>query len=221
METITIFGSGASDLISGQLILATTPIPTQISIIWATQFPMPWWCEPHSWATPITVNPGIALRPGTYYIITQAPTEWQALCTYIPNAPKAMLYNGKELQQLNCTLNTIITTNELTETTSINTEIAITLLNNTITVNTQKQTQLTITYEINLTNKMNWETLSISTNQTIPARLTITVNTYVPGQYPPITTPWYLTPAYGNAPTYMLLMLAVISVIIDVKRIST
>jgi len=52
--------------------------------------------------------------------------------------------------------------------------------------------------------------LSISTNQTIPARLTITVNTYVPGQYPPITTPWYLTPAYGNTPTYTLLILAVI-----------
>jgi hypothetical protein len=57
---------------------------------------------------------------------------------------------------------------------------------------------------------MNWETLSISTNQTIPARLTVTVSTYVPGQYPPITIPWYLTPAYGNAPTYMLLILAVI-----------
>ncbi|MFP3280920.1 MAG: hypothetical protein RXO76_07645 [Vulcanisaeta sp.] len=43
----------------------------------------------------------------------------------------------------------------------------------------------------------------------------------MPGQCPPITIPWYLTPAYGNIPTYMLLMLAVISVIIDVKRIST
>jgi len=208
IETITIFGSGTT--LNGEVALSMAPIPTQTSIIWATQFPMPWWCLPHSWATPITVNPGIALRPGTYYIIVQAPTEWQALCTYIPNTPKAMLYNGEELQQLNCTLNTIITTNEPTETTNINTEIAITLLNNTITINTQRETQLTITYETNLTSKMNWETLSISTNQTIPARLTITVNTYVPGQYPPITTPWYLTPAYGNTPTYTLLILAVI-----------
>ena len=220
IETITIFESGMTTP-NGEVALSTAPIPTQTNTIWTTQFPIPWWCLPHSWATPITVNPGIALRPGTYYIIVQAPTEWQALCTYIPNAPKAMLYNGEELQQLNCTLNTIITTNEPTETTSINTEIAITLLNNTITINTQRETQTTITYETNLISKMNWETLSISTNQTIPARLTVTVNTYVPGQYPPITTPWYLTPAYGNIPTYMLLMLAVISVIIDVKRIST
>jgi len=209
IETITIFGSGTTTL-NGEVALSTAPILTQTNTIWTTQFPIPWWCLPHSWATPITVNPGIALRPGTYYMVVQAPTEWQALCTYIPNTPKAMLYNGEELQQLNCTLNTIITTNKPTETTNINTEIAITLLNNTITINTQRETQTTITYETNLISKMNWETLSISTNQTIPARLTITVNTYVPGQYPPITTPWYLTPAYGNTPTYTLLILAVI-----------
>jgi hypothetical protein len=35
------------------------------------------------------------------------------------------------------------------------------------------------------------------------------VNTYVPGEYPPIRVPWYLVPAYGNIPTYALLALAI------------
>jgi len=44
------------------------------------------------------------------------PTNpWQVVCTYIPGAPKALLYNGTGLQQLNCTMNLIMVTNRPAE----------------------------------------------------------------------------------------------------------
>jgi len=49
----------------------------------------------------------------------------------------------------------------------------------------------------------------VNASETIPGNLTVRVNTYVPGEYPPIRVPWYLIPAYGNIPTYALLALAI------------
>jgi hypothetical protein len=214
IESLTVFGSGPSGLVSGQLAISKSPVPTnRSSYLWSTSFGMPWWCMPHSWATPIVTSPKANLEPGTYYVILHMPTTpWQALCTYVPGAPKALLYNGSALiKQLNCTLNLIMVTNRPTNLTNVSSNVTISLLGRTITISSQRPTQQALTFEANVTQRAAWETLVVNASEVVPGNLTIRVNTYVPGKYPPIRVPWYLVPAYGNAPVYVLLALALAS----------
>jgi len=216
VEALTIFGSGASNPVSGQAAISRSPVPTNTSgYLWSAGFGMPWWCSPHGWATPITVSPKVTLRPGTYYVIVNMPTTpWQALCTYIPGAPKALVYNGSALvKQLNCTMNLIMVTDRPLSSTNVSSNITISLLGRTITISSQRPTQKTLTFEANVTQRAAWETLTVNSSVVVPGNLTIRVNTYVPGEYPPIRVPWYLVPAYGNIPTYLLLALALASLL--------
>ncbi|MFP3319827.1 MAG: DUF2079 domain-containing protein [Acidilobus sp.] len=212
IESLVVFGSGPSNLVSGQVVISRSPVPTNRSgYLWSTSFGEPWWCSPHGWATPIVTSPKAKLEPGTYYVILHMPTTpWQALCTYIPGAPKALVYNGSTLiRQLNCTLNLIMVTNRPVSSTNVSSNITISLLGRTITISPQRPTQKALTFEANVTQRAAWETLVVNASETIPGNLTIRVNTYVPGEYPPIRVPWYLVPAYGNMPTYALLALAI------------
>ncbi|MCG2873262.1 MAG: DUF2079 domain-containing protein [Acidilobus sp.] len=212
IESLVVFGSGPSNLVSGQVVISRSPVPTNRSgFLWSTGFGEPWWCSPHSWATPIITSPKAKLEPGTYYVILHMPTTpWQALCTYIPGAPKALLYNGSTLiKQLNCTLNLIMVTNRPAGSTNASSNVTISLLGRTITISPQRPAQKALTFEANVTQRAAWETLVVNASETIPGNLTIRVNTYVPGEYPPIRVPWYLVPAYGNIPTYALLALAI------------
>ncbi|MFP3319286.1 MAG: DUF2079 domain-containing protein, partial [Acidilobus sp.] len=132
IEALTVFGSGPTNrLVNGQLVISRSPVPTNRSgYLWSASFGQPWWCFPHGWATPITVSPEVTLKPGTYYVIVNMPTTpWQAACTYVPGAPKAMLYNGSALvKQLNCTLNLIMVTNRLAEVANTNASVSISLV---------------------------------------------------------------------------------------------
>ncbi|MFP3320990.1 MAG: hypothetical protein RXO24_10515, partial [Acidilobus sp.] len=212
VESLAVFGSGLSNLVSGQVVISRSPVPTNRSgYLWSAGFWEPWWCEPRSWATPIVTSPKAKLEPGTYYVILHMPTTpWQALCTYIPGAPKALVYNGSTLvKQLNCTLNLIMVTNRSVSSTNVSSNITVSLLGRTITISPQRPTQQALTFENNVTQRAAWETLVVNASETIPGNLTIRVNTYVPGKYPPIRVPWYLVPAYGNIPTYALFALAI------------
>ncbi|MFP3320523.1 MAG: hypothetical protein RXO24_08155, partial [Acidilobus sp.] len=212
VESLVVFGSGPSNLVSGQVVISMLPVPTNRSgYLWSAGFGEPWWCEPHSWATPIITSPKAKLEPGTYYVILHMPTTpWQALCTYIPGVPKALVYNGSALvRQLNCTLNLIMVTNRPASSTNVSSNITVSLLGRTITISPLRPTQQALTFENNVTQRAAWETLVVNASETIPGNLTIRVNTYVPGEYPPIRVPWYLIPAYGNIPTYALFALAI------------
>ncbi|MFP3287652.1 MAG: DUF2079 domain-containing protein [Acidilobus sp.] len=212
IESLAVFGSGASNLVSGQVVISRSPVPTNRSgYLWSTSFGEPWWCGPHSWATPIATSPKVMLEPGTYYVIIHMPTNpWQTLCTYIPGAPKALVYNGPVLiKQLNCTMNLIMLTNRSSILNNVSSNITVSLLGRTITISPQRPAQQALTFEDNVTQRMSWETLVVNASETIPGNLTIRINTYVPGEYPPIRVPWYLVPAYGNIPTYALLALAI------------
>jgi len=212
IKALTVFGSGSSNLVHGEVMISSSEVPTlKHDVLWSASFEEPWWCSPHGWATPITVNPMITLRPGTYYVILNMPTNpWQTLCTYIPGAPKALLYNGTALvKQLNCTMNLIMLTNRSSILNNVSSNITVSLLGRTIIISPQRPTQQTLTFEDNITQRIVWETLVVNASEAIPGNLTIRVNTYVPGEYPPIRVPWYLIPAYGNIPTYALLALAI------------
>jgi uncharacterized membrane protein len=212
IESLAVFGSGPSNMVSGQVVISRSPVPTNRSgYLWSAGFGEPWWCGPHSWATPIVTSPKAKLEPGTYYVILHMPTTpWQALCTYIPGAPKALVYNGSTLiKQLNCTMNLIMVTNRPASSTNVGSNITVSLLGRTITISPQGPTQQALTFEANVTQRAAWETLVVNASEAIPGNLTIRVNTYVPGEYPPIRVPWYLIPAYGNIPTYALLALAI------------
>ncbi|MFP3319513.1 MAG: DUF2079 domain-containing protein [Acidilobus sp.] len=212
IESLTVFGSGPSNLVSGQVVISRSPVPTNRSgYLWSTSFGEPWWCSPHGWATPIVTSPKARLEPGTYYVILHMPTTpWQALCTYIPGAPKALVYNGSALvKQLNCTLNLIMVTNRPASSTNVSSNITVSLLGRTITISPQRPAQKALTFEANVTQRAAWETLVVNASEAIPGNLTIRVNTYVPGEYPPIRVPWYLIPAYGNIPAYALFALAI------------
>jgi len=212
IESLAVFGSGPSNLVSGQIVISRSPVPTNRSgYLWSAGFGEPWWCEPHSWATPIVISPKAKLEPGTYYVILHMPTTpWQALCTYIPGAPKALVYNGSTLiKQLNCTMNLIMVTNRPASSTNVSSNITVSLLGRTITISPQRPAQKALTFEANVTQRAAWETLVVNASEAIPGNLTIRVNTYVPGEYPPIRVPWYLIPAYGNIPTYALFALAI------------
>jgi len=212
IESLVVFGSGSSNLVSGQVTISRSPVPTNRSgYLWSASFGEPWWCEPRSWATPIVTSPKAKLEPGTYYVILHMPTTpWQTVCTYIPGAPKALVYNGSTLiKQLNCTLNLIMVTNRPASSTNVSSNITVSLLGRTITISPQRPAQKALTFEANVTQRAAWETLVVNASETIPGNLTIRVNTYVPGEYPPIRVPWYLVPAYGNIPTYALFALAI------------
>jgi uncharacterized membrane protein len=212
IKALTVFGSGSSNLVHGEVMISSSEVPTlKHDVLWSASFWEPWWCSPHGWATPITVNPMITLRPGTYYVILNMPTNpWQTLCTYIPGAPKALLYNGPTLvKQLNCTMNLIMLTNRSSILNNVSSNITVSLLGRTITISPQRPTQQTLTFEDNITQRIVWETLVVNASEAIPGNLTIRVNTYVPGEYPPIRVPWYLVPAYGNIPAYALFALAI------------
>jgi len=48
IEALTIFGSGESNLVSGQVVISRLPVPTNRSgYLWSTSFWEPWWCSPH------------------------------------------------------------------------------------------------------------------------------------------------------------------------------
>jgi len=212
IESLAVFGSGPSNLVSGQVVISRSPVPTNRSgYLWSAGFGEPWWCSPHGWATPIVTSPKAKLEPGTYYVILHMPTTpWQALCTYIPGAPKALVYNGSTLiKQLNCTLNLIMVTNRPASSTNVSSNVTVSLLGRTITISPQRPAQKALTFEANVTQRVAWETLVVNASEAIPGNLTIRVNTYVPGEYPPIRAPWYLIPAYGNIPTYALFALAI------------
>ncbi|MFP3320624.1 MAG: hypothetical protein RXO24_08665, partial [Acidilobus sp.] len=221
IESLVVFGSGITNgLVNGQLVISRSPVPTNRSgYLWSTSFGQPWWCLPHSWATPIVTSPKLTLKPGTYYVMVNMPTAWQALCTYIPGAPKALLYNGSTLiKQLNCTANLIMVTNRPASSTNVSSNITISLLGRTITISPQRPTRQALTFEANVTQRAAWETLVVNASDVVPGNLTIRVNTYVPGEYPPIRVPWYLVPAYGNAPVYVLLALALASLLDGHRR---
>jgi hypothetical protein len=221
IEGLVVFGSGPTNrLVNGQLVISRSPVPTNRSgYLWNTSFGQPWWCLPHSWATPIVTSPKAKLEPGTYYVMVNMPTAWQTLCTYIPGAPKALLYNGSTLiKQLNCTLNLIMVTNKPANLTNASSNVTISLLGRTITISSQRPTQQALTFEVNVTQRAAWETLVVNASYVVPGNLTIRVNTYVPGKYPPIRVPWYLVPAYGNAPVYVLLALALASLLDGHRR---
>jgi len=212
IESLVVFGSGPSNLVSGQVVISRSPVPTNRSgYLWSTSFGEPWWCEPHSWATPIVTSPKAKLEPGTYYVILHMPTNpWQVVCTYIPGAPKALVYNSSTLvKQLNCTMNLIMVTNRPASSTNVSSNVTVSLLGRTVTISPQRPAQKALTFEANVTQRAAWETLVVNASEAIPGNLTIRVNTYVPGEYPPIRVPWYLVPAYGNMPTYALFALAI------------
>ncbi len=94
ISSITVFTSYDTSLATAELIISTTPTPNQENTIYTYTFETPWWCAPHSWATPITANPDITLKPGTYYIILTFPIQGQTICEQIPNTPKALLINA-------------------------------------------------------------------------------------------------------------------------------
>ncbi|MFP3287711.1 MAG: hypothetical protein RXP86_10670, partial [Acidilobus sp.] len=212
IESLAVFGSGPSNLVSGQVVISMLPVPTNRSgYLWSAGFGEPWWCEPHSWATPIVTSPKAKLEPGTYYVILHMPTNpWQVVCTYIPGAPKALVYNGSALiKRLNCTLNLIMVTNRPASSTNVSSNITVSLLGRTINISPQRPTQQALTFEANVTQRAALETLVVNVSEAVPGNLTIRVNTYAPGEYPPIRVPWYLIPAYGNIPTYALFALAI------------
>ncbi|MCG2869107.1 MAG: DUF2079 domain-containing protein, partial [Candidatus Nanopusillus sp.] len=202
IESLIVFGSGPYNLVSGQVMISRSPVPTNRSgYLWSTSFGEPWWCEPHSWATPIVTSPKAKLEPGTYYVILHMPTTpWQALCTYIPGAPKALLYNGSALvKQLNCTLNLIMITNRPAEVANANASVSISLimqnstavaLNKTVTLVAQRPFELPLTYRANLTGSSYQEALAVSINQgsglPLPGELSVTISDYAPADNPPI-----------------------------------
>jgi len=109
-------------------------------------------------------------------------------------------------------------TNRPASSTNASSNITISLLGRTITISPQRPTQQALTFEANVTQRMSWETLVVNASEVVPGNLTIRVNTYVPGKYPPIRVPWYLVPAYGNAPVYALLALALASLLDGHRR---
>ncbi|MFP3287753.1 MAG: DUF2079 domain-containing protein, partial [Acidilobus sp.] len=162
IEALTIFGSGTINLVHGEVMISSSKVPAlKHNILWSAGFKEPWWCGPHSWATPISVEPNLTLKPGTYYVIVNMPTNpWQVVCTYIPGAPKALLYNGTGLKQLNCTMNLIMVTNRPAEVAKANAGVSISLiiqnsstvaLNKTATLVAQGPFKLPLTYWANLT----------------------------------------------------------------------
>jgi len=220
IESLTIFGSGSSNMVSGQVAISRSPVPTNRSgYLWSASFGEPWWGEPHSWATPISLEPDLTLKPGVYYVIVNMPTNpWQVVCTHVPGAPKALLYNGAGLQQLNCTMNLIMVTNRPASSTNVGSNVTVSLLGRIINISPQRPSQQALTFEANVTQRAVWETLVVNASEAIPGNLTIGVNTYVPGEYPPIRVPWYLIPAYGNMPTYALFALAIAFLVARERR---
>ncbi|MFP3319141.1 MAG: DUF2079 domain-containing protein, partial [Acidilobus sp.] len=201
IEALTIFGSGASNLVSGEVMISSSEVPAlKPKVLWSTGFGEPWWCEPRSWATPISLEPNLTLKPGTYYVIVNMPTNpWQVVCTYIPGAPKALLYNGTGLRQLNCTMNLIMVTNRPAEVANTNASVSISLivqnstavaLNKTVTLVAQRPFELPLTYWANLTGSSYQEALVVSINQSsslpLPGELSVTISNYMPADSPPI-----------------------------------
>jgi len=99
-------------------------------------------------------------------------------------------------------MNLIMVTNRPVSSTNVSSNVTISLLGRTITISPQRPAQKALTFEANVTQRAVWETLTVNSSVVVPGNLTIRVNTYVPGEYPPIRVPWYLVPAYGNIPTY-------------------
>jgi hypothetical protein len=201
LEALTVFGSGSSSLVSGQVAISRSPVPINRSgYLWSAGFEEPLWCKPHSWATPISVKPNLTLKPGTYYVIVNMPTTpWQTLCTYIPGAPKALVYNGTGLRQLNCTMNLIAVTNRPAEVANINASVSISLImqnsttvamNKTVTLVAQRPFELPLTYWVNLTGSSYQEAILVNVNQSsglpLPGELSVTISDYAPADSPPI-----------------------------------
>jgi len=45
IESLIVFGSGPYNLVSGQVVISRSPVPTNRSgYLWSTGFGEPWWC---------------------------------------------------------------------------------------------------------------------------------------------------------------------------------
>ncbi|ADY00286.1 hypothetical protein VMUT_0069 [Vulcanisaeta moutnovskia 768-28] len=209
INTITIFASYITNLATAELAITSSPIPNQENTIYTYTFGTPWWCSPHSWATPITANPGITLKPGTYYIILTFPVQGQTICEQILNAPKALLINsttGQVIRQLPCTLGTIITLNAqniIEATPQINATINI--LGNNIEVHGNQE----ITMQVETKNIANL-VLAINSSGVEPnTQLIIKLKITTQGIKEPPTL-WYSIPTIGLIPVYLLLILVIL-----------
>lgn len=212
INTITVFASYATNLATAELAITTSPTPNQENTIYTYTFTTPWWCTPHSWATPITTNPGITLKPGTYYITLTFPTQGQTICEQIPNTPKALLINattGQAIQQLPCTLGTIITTNVQSNSQLTPINVTIDVLSNEIETNGNQEITMNIGVK-------NITTLSLTMNiPKIEPDVQLVIKIKVITQYAgELLIPWYLIPTLGLIPTFLLLILSLLTVLI-------
>jgi len=209
INTITIFASYMTNLAMAELAITSSPIPNQEDTIYTYTFTTPWLCSPHSWSTPITANPGITLKPGTYYIILTFPIQGQIICEQIPNTPKALLINattGQVIKQLPCTLGTImaLNTQNNTEITSpIN--VTINILGNGIKIKGNQE--ITIYMETkNVTNLV----LTINTQELQPDAQLIIKLKIITQDTSSSVMPWYLIPTIGLIPEYIIISLIII-----------
>lgn len=212
INSITVFASYTAGIAMPQIIISSAPliITSGLNILYTYTFGIPWWCLPHSWATPITANPGITLKPGTYYVILTFPVQGgQTICEQIPNTPKALLINattGQVIQQLPCTLGTIITTNPRNNSqieSPIN--IAIDILNSTVIMNGNQEVIINIETK-NITDLvLTVSTSQISFNYKLIVKISIVTSNYM---QPKIQQ--YLIPTLGLIPEYVILILAII-----------
>ncbi len=208
INTITVFTSYIGGLATAELAITSSPIPNQENTIYTYTFTTPWWCSPHSWATPITANPGITLKPGIYYVILTFPIEGQTVCEQIPNAPKALLINattGQVIKQLPCTLGTIITTNARSNSQLIlPINITIDILGNEIGINGSQEIIMNMETKNIASLSLTINTPVVEPNVQLIIKLKITTQ-HITEQ----STPWYLIPTAGLTPTYLLLISAI------------
>ncbi|WP_069808212.1 DUF2079 domain-containing protein [Vulcanisaeta thermophila] len=217
IKTITIFTSYITGLATAQLAITTNPLITQQDTLYKYTFGTPWWCPPHSWATPITANPGITLKPGTYYVILTFPVTGQTICEDTPGMPKAILINattGQVIKQLPCTLGIVITTNE-SQGKATTPSITVSILNRTEQINS---TTTTIKVRVNSTEPLTLTIVPKTTQINEQITLKINIETEKLNNKPGI--PWYTIPTLALTPTYALTALAAAIHVEKIKRIT-
>ncbi|WP_243680432.1 hypothetical protein [Vulcanisaeta souniana] len=209
ISSITVFTSYDTSLATAELATTSSLVLNQENTIYTHTFGTPWWCLPRSWTTPITANPDITLKPGTYYIILTFPIQGQTICEQIPNTPKALLINattGQIIKQLPCTLGTIITIHlQSSLQTVLPINVTMSILNYTITMNGNQE--ITMSTKIKNTQSLS---LTINMPEIKPnAQLIIKLKVITQDTVEPLT-PWYLIPTIGLIPTYLSLILAML-----------
>ena len=213
LNSITIFVSYESNLATAKLVIATSPIIDQKDIIYTYTFEPPWWCLPHSWATPITAYPNITLKPGTYYIILTFPVQGQTICEQIPNTSQALLINATTeqiIRQLTCTLGIVMTINASRSNSgslSIN-NVAIDILNNKIEIHGNQAITINSRIE-NITNLA----LIINVTEIQPNAQLVVKLSLITQEFTKQSMLWYLIPILGLIPTYLMLILAALTLL--------